>query len=159
MVPDSTRNMELMIESGNRKSENSRRSKLSLEVREVKSRGRVARDHTCETAAGDDVTVISCSGRIVYRDEAIELSEQIVELLPCTRQLVLELSGVETIDSAGLGELALMLTWARTLGCSIKLAAPNAQVREVFELTNLASVFEIHSTLEGALMGFRAQAA
>jgi anti-sigma B factor antagonist len=152
-----------MIDWRNRKAENSRGSKLSLEVREVKSRGRVARDHTIplttEPSSGDDVAVISCSGRIVYRDEAIELSEQIVELLPCTRQLVLELSGVEAIDSAGLGELALMLTWARTLGCSIKLAAPNARVREVFELTNLASVFEIHSTLEAALIGFRAQAA
>jgi anti-sigma B factor antagonist len=63
------------------------------------------------------------------------------------------------IDSAGLGELALLLTWARALGCTIKLAAPNHRVQELLALTNLASVFEIHPTLETAMLGFRQQLA
>ena len=109
--------------------------------------------------AEDGVTVVGCTGRIVYRDEAVELSERIAGLLPHTCQLVLELSGVEMIDSAGLGELALMLTWARARGCAIKLAAPSARVRELLELTNLASVFEIHPNLETAMRGVPGQAA
>jgi anti-sigma B factor antagonist len=110
-----------------------------------------------EIRTTDDVTVISCTGRIVYRDEAVELSEKIAGLLPSTRQLIIELSGVEIIDSAGLGELALMLTWARAMGCAIKLAAPSDRVQHLLELTNLASVFEIHPTLETALLGFSEQ--
>jgi anti-sigma B factor antagonist len=110
-----------------------------------------------EIRAVDDVTIVHCRGRISFRDEALELSGKIADLLPNTRQLVLELSGVEMIDSAGLGELALMLTWARTLGCSIKLVAPKDRVRHLLELTNLASVFEIHPTLEDAIFAFREQ--
>ncbi len=107
-----------------------------------------------EIRSADDVTVVHCRGRIAYRDEAVELSGKIAGLLPYTRQLVLDLSGVEMMDSAGLGEMALMLTWARATGCSIKLAAPNQQVRHVLELTNLASVFEIHPRLEDAVLAF-----
>jgi anti-sigma B factor antagonist len=107
----------------------------------------------------DDVTVVHCQGRIAYRDEAVELSDKIADLLPHTRQLILELSGVEMIDSAGLGELALMLTCARATGCSIKLAAPSKRVRHLLELTNLASVFEIHPAVEDAVLGFRGQPA
>jgi anti-sigma B factor antagonist len=109
--------------------------------------------------AADDVTVVSCRGRIAYRDEAVELSCKIAGLLPHTRQLVLELSEVEMMDSAGLGELALMLTWARAMGCSIKLAAPNPRVRHLLQLTNLDSVFEIHPRLEDAVLAFGGQLA
>ncbi len=112
-----------------------------------------------EIHTADGVTVVSCRGRIVYRDEAVELSEKIASLLPYTRQLVLELGSVGMIDSAGLGELALLLAWARAMGCAIKLAAPNERVQRLFELTNLASVFEIHPTLETAMLGFRKQVA
>ena len=63
------------------------------------------------------------------------------------------------MDSAGLGELALMLTWARATGCSIKLAAPNPRVRHLLELTNLDSVFEIHPRLEDAVLAFGGQLA
>jgi anti-sigma B factor antagonist len=112
-----------------------------------------------EISRAGDVTVVCCTGRIAYRDEAVELSEKVGTLLPHSRQLVLELSGVEMIDSAGLGELALLLTWARAHGCTIKLAAPSDRVQHLLELTNLSSVFEIHPTLETAMLGFREQLA
>jgi anti-sigma B factor antagonist len=134
--------MEIMIETANCWKTKESKLRLNIEI--------------CTT---DYVTVVSCTGRIVYRDEAVELSEKIAGLLPTTRQLIIELSGVEIIDSAGLGELALMLTWARAMGCTIKLAAPSDRVQHLFELTNLASVFEIHPTLEAALPGFREQPA
>jgi hypothetical protein len=69
-----------------------------------------------EIRAADDVTVVHCRGRIADRDAALELSDKIADLLPYTRQLILELGGVEMIDRAGLGELALILTWARAPG-------------------------------------------
>lgn len=107
----------------------------------------------------DDVTVVECRGRIVYRDEALALSAKIAELLPQTHQLVLALSGVEMIDSAGLGELVVVYMWAQSSGCSIKLAGPNNHVREVLELTNLASIFEIHTSLDEAILASRGQMA
>jgi anti-anti-sigma factor len=58
------------------------------------------------------------------------------------------------IDSAGLGELVVLYVWAQAKGNSIKLAAPGKRIRELLELTNLASVFPIHSTLDEALFSW-----
>lgn len=105
-----------------------------------------------QVCARNGVTVVYCRGRIVYREEAIALSEKIAEVLPGTHNLILDLGGVESIDSAGLGELVVVLMWVQASGCSMKLAAPSSHIRELLQLTNLASIFEIHSTLEGALL-------
>jgi anti-sigma B factor antagonist len=107
----------------------------------------------------EGVTVLYGQGRISYGSETAAFSERIAELLPRTQQLVIELSGVEVIDSAGLGELVLVLMWAQAHGCSIKLASAQHQVQDLLELTNLASVFEIHPTLDQALLCFQGQAA
>jgi anti-sigma B factor antagonist len=106
-----------------------------------------------EICVHGSVTVVYCRGRIAYREEAAALSERVAELLPRSRCLVLELSGVEMIDSAGLGELAGIHLGARAAGCSFKLVAPRKHVRNMLELTNLASVLEIHSSLEAAVPG------
>lgn len=112
-----------------------------------------------ETLAIEDVTVLTCRGRFTYRDEATAFSGKIAELLPNARQIVVDLSGLEAIDSAGLGELVVVHMWIRASGCSLKLAGANPRVRELFELTNLLSVFDVHPTLDDALLSFQRQSA
>ena len=110
-----------------------------------------------ETRTIDDVTVLFCKGRFTYRDEATAFSEKIAELLPDARQLIVELSGLEVIDSAGLGELVVVHMWIRASGCSLKMAGANARILEVLELTNLLSIFDVHPTLDDALHSFQAK--
>ena len=112
-----------------------------------------------ETRAIEDVTVLYCKGRFTYRDEATAFSEKIAELLPNVRQVAVDLSGLEVIDSAGLGELVVVHMWIRASGCSLKLAGANPRVRELFELTNLLSVFDVYPTLDDALLSFQQQSA
>ena len=107
----------------------------------------------------EGVTILYCQGRISYGNETAAFLERLAELLPQTQQLIIELSGVEMIDSAVLGELVLVLMWAQACGCSIKLASARHQVQDLLELTNLASVVEIHSTLDHALHCFQGHAA
>lgn len=111
-----------------------------------------------EIRVSDDVTVVYCRGRIVY-DEAATLSEKLAELLPHSRQVVLELSAVKMMDGAGLGELVLLLMWAQANQGTIMLAAPNPRVHELLKLTRLASVFEIHPRVEDAILALRGQLA
>jgi anti-anti-sigma factor len=66
----------------------------------------------------------------------------------------LELSGVSSIDSAGIGELALLQTWAQNRNAELKCAGPNELVRALLDLTNLDSVMEVYPTLEAALESF-----
>jgi len=110
-----------------------------------------------ETRAIEDVTVLYCRGRFTYRDEATAFSGKIAELLPHARQIAVDLSGLEVMDSAGLGELVVVHMWIKASGCSLKLAGANPRVRELFELTNLFSVFDVHPTLDDALLSFQRQ--
>jgi anti-sigma B factor antagonist len=100
-------------------------------------------------------TVLRCSGRISYREEATQFSSRVAEVAPHARQLIVDLSGVEIIDSAGLGELASVLLGSQAAGCAVKLAAPRPNVLEALQLTNLASVFEIYPTLSEAICASR----
>jgi anti-anti-sigma factor len=97
------------------------------------------------------VTIVLCRGRIVYRDEAAILSRTVSSLLREGRNLVLDLSGVEAVDGAGLGEFVGLHNRAATGRSSFKLAALKSHVRGLFEVTKLAPVFEIYPTVESAV--------
>ena len=104
-----------------------------------------------------DVIIVHCQGRIVYRDEAAALSRVVGEVLHDGTKLVLELSGVSAMDSAGIGELALLQTWAQERKAELKCVASEGMVRALLDLTNLDSVLEVHETLESALESFRTE--
>ena len=114
-------------------------SKLKLSV-EVRNHG--------------DVIVVHCQGRIVYRDEAAELSRVVGELFHFGSKLVLDLGSVSSMDSAGIGELVLLQTWARERNAELKCARPSPVVRTLLDLTNLDSVLDVHANLEEALESF-----
>ena len=112
-----------------------------------------------ETRVTEDVAVIYCKGRIAYGIEAASLSGEIADLVPNTRRVVIDLSGVEMIDAAGLGALISVALTAQANQCSIKLAAPGNLIRQLLELTKVTSVFAVHPTLDAATLAFHAQAA
>jgi anti-sigma B factor antagonist len=108
-----------------------------------------------ETRNCGDVIIVHCQGRIVYRDEAAALSRVVGEVLQQTSHVVLDLSGVSSMDSAGIGELALLQTWSQERNASLKCAGANWLVRTLLDLTNLDSVIEVHDSLDEALESFR----
>jgi anti-sigma B factor antagonist len=108
--------------------------KLSLDVRENSGKA-----------------VVYCKGRIVYRDEAAALSAKVLDVLSRTSSVVIDLSGVEIMDTTGLGELIAVLNYAKARGSVVKLAAPNRRVYSLLELFKLTSLFEIHPTLTAAI--------
>jgi anti-anti-sigma factor len=108
-----------------------------------------------ETRNCGDVMIVHCQGRIVYRDEAAALSRLVGEFLENGGKVVLDLSGVSSIDSAGIGELAFLHTWARSQNADLKYASPTPLVRNLLDLTNLDSVLEIHPSVSEALAAFQ----
>jgi len=108
-----------------------------------------------ETRNHGNVIIVHCQGRIVYRDEAAALSRVVGEILHDGTRLVLDLSGVSSMDSAGIGELALLQTWAQERNAEFKCAGASPVVRTLLDLTNLDSVLDVHGTLDDALISFR----
>src|SRR5580704_10735084 len=108
-----------------------------------------------ETRNRGDVIIVHCQGRIVYRDEAAVLARVVGEVLQQAKKLVLDLSGVTSIDSAGIGELALLQTWSQARNGNLKCAGASPLVAGLLELTNLDTVLEIYPTVDEALESIR----
>jgi anti-anti-sigma factor len=108
-----------------------------------------------ETRNCSDVMIVYCQGRVVYRDEAAALSRLVGDVLENSGKVIIDLSGVSSIDSAGLGELAYLYTWARSQNADLKCASPTPFVRDLLDLTNLDSVLEIHPSVGEALAAFQ----
>ena len=91
----------------------------------------------------------------MYRDEAAALSRVVGEILHQGSKLVLDLSGVTSMDSAGIGELALLQTWAQERNAELKCAGASTVVQTLLDLTNLDLVLDVHPTLDSAIESFR----
>jgi len=98
-----------------------------------------------------DVIIVHCQGRIVYRDEAAALSRVVGEVLRLGSNVILDLGGVDSMDSAGIGELVLLYTVARERNANLKWANPNGLVRTLLGLTNLDTVLDVHPSVDSAL--------
>ena len=68
--------------------------------------------------------------------------------------LVVDMEGVDFIDSTGLGTLVACLRSVNKLGGDMKLAALQDQVRAILELTRLHHIFGIYKDREAAAASF-----
>lgn len=91
---------------------------------------------TVTTQQLGDVVTLRCRGRIVRGQETAILCAAVEQQ---GRNLVLDLSGVDAIDAAGIG----LLVSLQAAGIYLKLVNPTTQVRELLRVTQLESVFEI----------------
>lgn len=108
-----------------------------------------------ETHTTEGVTVVMCQGRIVFGEEATELRETLKKLLASTRKLIMNLSGVNYIDSGGLGTLVGVYSSARASGADIKLTGLGQRLRDVLQITKLVTVFEVYDTEQQAIAAFK----
>ncbi len=108
-----------------------------------------------ETRNLGEVMVVRCQGRIVYREEATALSHLVGNLIDKGGKVVLDLADVHSIDSAGIGELVFLHTWAQARQVELKCASPSRFVSNLLHLTNLNSVLEIHPSVNEAVAAFQ----
>lgn len=89
-------------------------------------------------------TILHFQGRIVNGEATSTLRDAVVSQTGASA-VVIELSGVDVIDAAGLGVLVELREWAQSKGIRFKLANVAGGLRQVFQITRLDSVFEISS--------------
>jgi anti-sigma B factor antagonist len=108
-----------------------------------------------DTLLADGVTIVACTGRIVFGEESSGLRDGLKKLLETTKRIVLNLSGVTYIDSGGLGTLVGVYSSARAQGADIKLTGLGQRLRDVLAITKLATVFEVYDTEQEAIAAFK----
>src|SRR5260370_4172185 len=65
-------------------------------------------------------------------------------------EMIVDLAGLEFIDSSGLAALVLARKQARQAGGDLLLAAPQDQVLRVLAVIRLAEVFSVHASVDEA---------
>jgi len=91
--------------------------------------------------AKEDATVVECSGRLIA-DVAAILRNEVRDLIPRSKRIIIDLTDLTHMDSSGLGALVGLYVSARRASCELRLINLNKQVRELLGMTNLLSVFE-----------------
>jgi anti-sigma B factor antagonist len=94
----------------------------------------------------DDVDVLRISGRLDLVSSN-NLKDSVRQRLDEKRTLlVLNMRGVDFINSSGLGALVSILKDVRLVNGRLVLSELAPYVQEIFEITQLSNVFEIHPT-------------
>jgi anti-sigma B factor antagonist len=99
----------------------------------------------------DSVAIVSCHGRIMFGEEATALRDSLKQALRKTPQLILNLSDVTYVDSGGLGTLVGVYSSARAQGADIRLTGLGQRLRDVLQITKLATVFAVYESEQEAL--------
>ncbi len=101
------------------------------------------------------VLIVDCAGRIVFGEESAYLRDMVKKLIMERKQIVMNLSGVNFIDSGGLGTLVALYTTARNNGGSIKLANLTQRVGDLLQVTKLVTIFDVYEGEQAAVESFR----
>jgi anti-sigma B factor antagonist len=92
------------------------------------------------------VTMLEVSGR-VDSTNAEQLGEVLNSQIDAGRyQLVIDLSRVQYMSSAGLRELVAALKRVKQFNGDLRIATPSDKVREVLDLAGLTAIFQIFPT-------------
>lgn len=91
-----------------------------------------------------NVAIVDITGNIVFGEESAALHEVVSGLLKKgQKQILLNLGGVNYIDSMGMGSLVGASTSVRKQGGELKLLNLSNKVADVMQMTRLYTVFDI----------------
>ena len=95
-----------------------------------------------------DITGISCSGRFTLGNRLSEMEGLMNSLLEDgVRKLVLDLTHVEFVDSAGLGVIMRMFGEIEQLGGKLRISGANEQVQRLFTITHTGTILALDPDL------------
>ncbi|MGA2856228.1 MAG: STAS domain-containing protein [Candidatus Sulfotelmatobacter sp.] len=101
------------------------------------------------------VTILDIHGRIILGEELGQLRDAVHRLVnEGKKKIILNLVGVDYIDSSGVGELVGCYTTVRNAGGELKLLNLTQKVQDVLHVTKLYTVFDIRDDEFKAVKSF-----
>ena len=105
---------------------------------------------------GGDVTVLDMSGKITIGEGSVALRTAIRRLLEeGKKRILLNLAGVNYIDSSGIGELVSSYTAINKEGGQLKLLNLTQKLQDILTITKLLTVFDVYESESEALESFK----
>ncbi len=108
-----------------------------------------------ERQAGD-VTILDMSGAVRIGEGSIALRDAIRRLAgEGKKKVLLNLGGVNYVDSSGIGELIANYTTMSRQGGQLKLLSLTDRIRNLLVITKLLTVFDSYDNEAEALASFK----
>ena len=98
------------------------------------------RELKLETEKKNSETTVRATGRIILETSAT-LEKTLRDLIAEGKRIVLDLTNVDYVDSAGLGALVSIYMHARRTKCHLEIANPKERIRDLFNRSGLGPVF------------------
>jgi anti-sigma B factor antagonist len=103
----------------------------------------------------EGIAILDLKGRLTVGEAATALREEMSRLSGSGhKNIILDLAGVEYIDSTGLGTLVVCYNTMRKAGGALKLLNLNRRNTELLILTKLSTVFEMFDDEQQAVNSF-----
>ena len=104
----------------------------------------------------DRVVVVDVVGKLTTTGGRTQLRD-LIHVLSETghKRFLLNLAGVDYVDSTGMGELVRCFSTVRQKGGEMKLLQVNKRVADLLQVTRLNTIFEIYSEERVALGSFQ----
>lgn len=96
---------------------------------------------TIDVQSEGETVLVKCKGRLVFGQTDV-LKERVRDLLSKSKRVTIDLGEVSYMDSSGLGTVVRLYVSAKTSHCELQLLNLTPQVRQMFGITRILSLFE-----------------
>ncbi len=101
------------------------------------------------------VSILVLKGKVTIGIGDVQLREAVLEQLEQSNlNILLDLGGVSTMDSSGIGELVSAYTTVSNRGGRLKLLHLPPKVADILQITQLITVFEVFDDEQEAVDSF-----
>lgn len=101
-----------------------------------------------------DISVVAIEGQLIVSNRQELKQKMLEELEGGGRKFLVDFTATGYIDSSGLGVLVSLSKKIREHGGELRLAGLNDDLRTLFELTKLDTLFQITDSRDQALASF-----
>jgi|SRR5579885_1948272 len=103
----------------------------------------------------EGIVILDLKGRLIVGEPSVRVREAINQEVAHSRsRIILNLEGVDYIDSTGLGSMVICYTTLQKSGGTLKLLKLNKRNIELLLLTKLSTIFEIFNDEQDAINSF-----
>jgi anti-sigma B factor antagonist len=89
----------------------------------------------------DRALIAECHGKLTFENTRA-LKDEVREKIRSHKRIVIDMREVPLVDSSGLGAVVGLYVSGRTRGCQVEVVNASQQIRELFSMTNILSLFE-----------------
>ncbi len=102
-----------------------------------------------------EIAILEMFGKVTIGEGSVQLRDAVSRLRDAGRnKIILNLGGVNYVDSSGIGELVSSYTTTKNSGGRLKLLNLPKKIKDLLMITKLLTVFEIYEDEQAALDSF-----